>query len=78
MFVFGLKGLACVVIVPVMLLKPDVVALTGGYRRTPFLQIGADVYCDSALMCRVIDRIAPQPLLYPPSSAGSRRDRRAG
>ncbi|HEX7440659.1 MAG TPA: glutathione S-transferase family protein [Caldimonas sp.] len=70
--VLGLKALAWKsVIVPVMLPKPDVVALTGGYRRTPFLQIGADVYCDSALMCRVIDRIAPRPPLYPAASAGS-------
>jgi glutathione S-transferase len=69
--VFGLKGLDWQsVIVPVMLPKPDVVALTGGYRRTPFLQIGADIYCDSALMCRVIDRLAPQPPLYPATSAG--------
>ena len=45
------------VTVPMMLPKPDVVALTGGYRRTPFMQIGADIYCDSALMCRVIDRL---------------------
>ena len=58
------------VIVPVIMPKPDVVALTGGYRRTPFMQIGADIYCDSALMCRVIDRIAPTPPLYPPESAG--------
>ena len=50
--------------------KPDVVALTGGYRRTPFLQIGADIYCDSLLMCRVIDRLAPEPPLYPRESAG--------
>ena len=50
--------------------KPDVVALTGGYRRTPFMQIGADVYCDSALMCRVIDRIAPEPPLYPEATRG--------
>ena len=36
--------------------KPDVVALTGGYRRTPFLQIGADIYCDTALICRVLEQ----------------------
>jgi glutathione S-transferase len=48
-----------------MLPKPDVVALTGGYRRTPVLQIGADIYCDTALMCRVIDALAPEPPLFP-------------
>jgi glutathione S-transferase len=70
--VLGMKDLDWrSVIVPVMLPKPDVLALTGGYRRTPFLQIGADVYCDSALMCRVIDRLAPVPPLYPQASAGS-------
>jgi glutathione S-transferase len=53
--------------VPVILPKPDVVALTGGYRRTPFLQIGADIYCDTALMARVIDGIAPRPPLFPPA-----------
>jgi glutathione S-transferase len=69
--VLGLKGLSWrSVTVPVMLPKPDVVALTGGYRRTPFLQIGADIYCDSALMCQVIDRIAPQPPLRPASAGG--------
>ena len=41
------------VIIPMMMPKPDVVSLTGGYRRTPILQIGADVYCDSALICDV-------------------------
>ena len=56
--------------------KPDVVALTGGYRRTPFMQIGADIYCDSLLMCRVIDRLAPEPPLYPRESAGPGRGRR--
>ncbi len=69
--VLGMKRLAWrSVTVPRMLPKPDVVALTGGYRRTPFMQIGADIYCDSLLMCRVIDRLAPEPPLYPHESAG--------
>ena len=60
--------------VPVMMPKPDVVALTGGYRRTPFMQIGADIYCDTALMCRVIDRLQPEPALQPatPATRGRR------
>jgi hypothetical protein len=63
--VLGMKRLSWrSVTVPRMLPKPDVVALTGGYRRTPFMQIGADIYCDSLLMCRVIDRLAPEPPLY--------------
>ena len=69
--VLGLKGVAWrSVHVPRVMPKPDVVALTGGYRRTPFMQIGADVYCDSALMCRVVDRLWPEPPLYPTASAG--------
>jgi glutathione S-transferase len=69
--VFGMKGLRWrSVTVPAIMPKPDVVALTGGYRRTPFMQIGADIYCDSALMCKVVDRIAPEPPLYPREVAG--------
>jgi glutathione S-transferase len=69
--VLGMKGLGWrSVTVPVIMPKPDVVALTGGYRRTPFMQIGADVYCDSSMMCKVIDRIAPEPPLYPQATAG--------
>ena len=40
------------VTVPGIMPKPDVVALTGGYRRTPFPQIGADIYCDTALAAK--------------------------
>ncbi len=58
------------VIVPSLLPKPDVIALTGGYRRTPFMQIGADVYCDSALVCRVIDERVPEPPLVPEGTVG--------
>ena len=46
--IFGYKGLNWQsVIIPPIMPKPDVVALTGGYRKTPFMQIGADIYCDS-------------------------------
>lgn len=64
--ILGYKKLAWKsVTVPNIMPKPDVVALTGGYRRTPFLQIGADVYCDTALIAEVLERIAPEPTLYP-------------
>jgi glutathione S-transferase len=70
--IFGFKKLRWKsVSVPMILPKPDVVALTGGYRRTPFLQLGADIYCDTALMCRVIDRLAPEPPLYLTGGAAS-------
>lgn len=39
--------------------KPDVIALTGGYRRTPVMQIGADIYCDSQCILREIERRYP-------------------
>ena len=46
--------------------KPDLMALTGGYRKTPVLQIGSDIYCDTALIAQVIDRVQPMGTLYPP------------
>lgn len=67
----GLKGLAWQsVTVPMMLPKPDVVALTGGYRRTPFLQVGADIYCDTALIAEVLEARQPSPSLFPAAVAG--------
>ena len=64
--VLGYKGLAWKsVTVPAIMPKPDVVALTGGYRKTPFLQIGADMYCDTALICDVLEQLKPTPTLYP-------------
>ena len=72
--VLGYKQLAWKsVIVPSIMPKPDVQALTGGYRKTPFLQIGSDVYCDSALMCDVLEHIQPTPTLYPDSHKGLAR-----
>jgi len=64
--IFGYKGLAWTsVITPLQMPKPDLLALTGGYRKAPVLQIGRDIYCDSALMVRVIDRLHPEPPLLP-------------
>jgi glutathione S-transferase len=46
--------------IPVVMPKPDLVALTGGYRKTPVLQIGCDVYCDTSLIARVLDAQFPE------------------
>lgn len=62
----GLKGLPWrSVLAPMVMPKPDLVELTGGYRRVPVLQIGADVYCDTHLIARVLDREKPTPPLAP-------------
>ncbi len=63
----GSKGLAWrSVQTPMVLPKPDHFELTGGYRRVPVLQIGADIYCDTHLITRVLDQIHPSPPLSPP------------
>ena len=60
----GHKGLSWrSVKVPRIAPKPDLVALTGGYRKVPVLQIGADVYCDTRLISEVLDSLQPQPSL---------------
>ena len=46
---------------PMVMPKPDLVELTGGYRRVPVLQLGADVYCDTHLIARVLDELHPDP-----------------
>lgn len=59
--------------IPMLMPKPDAIALTGGYRRTPFMQIGADIYCDTALICDVLEHMEPEPALYPESHKGLAR-----
>jgi glutathione S-transferase len=72
--VLGFKRIAWKsVIVPRIMPKPDVLALTGGYRKTPFLQIGSDVYCDTALICDVLEHLQPEPTLYPAPHKGLSR-----
>lgn len=59
---FGLKGLAWASVqTPNMMPKPDLIPLTGGYRRAPVMQIGADIFCDSQAILAEIERRAPAP-----------------
>ena len=68
----GIKGLAWKsVTIPMVMPKPDLTPLTGGYRKTPVMQIGADVYCDTQLILRELERRFPEPTFYPDRSAGA-------
>jgi glutathione S-transferase len=50
---------------PTIMPKPKLIPLTGGYRRIPVLQIGADIYSDTGIIIRKIDELFPEPTLYP-------------
>ena len=68
----GFKDLAWrAVEIPPIEPKPKLTPLTGGYRRTPVLQDGADVWCDTKLIARELERRVPQPTFYPPNSSGT-------
>lgn len=70
----GYKGLPWrSVFIPSVMPKPDVVALTGGYRRTPLLQMGADIWCDTALIATVLEHLKPEPALFPEHLKGLAR-----
>lgn len=70
--VLGYKQLAWhSVQIPAVMPKPDLMPLTGGYRKTPVLQVGRDVICDTALIVRVLDRLHPAHLVTPPAHRAS-------
>ena len=56
------------VIIPMIMPRPDTIPLTGGYRRTPVLQVGADVYCDTALIAAYLDDKGAGPTFFPAAS----------
>lgn len=67
----GIKGLQWrSVEVPRIPPKPQLMPLTGGYRRAPVMQVGADVYCDSQCILRELERRFPQPTLFPGGAQG--------
>ena len=68
---FGIKGISWrSVEIPRLAPKPMLTKLTGGYRRTPVMQIGADIYCDTQCILRELERRHPSPTFFPTSDAG--------
>ena len=51
--------------IPMIMPRPNTIPLTGGYRKTPVMQIGAEVYCDTSIICRLIDDMYPEQTIYP-------------
>ena len=69
--VLGMKGLAWKSVeIPRLPPKPNLMPLTGGYRLTPVLQIGADIYCDTKCIIRELERRFPEPTLFPGGAHG--------
>ena len=76
--ILGYKNLAWKsVFQPMVMPKPDMVALTGGYRRIPILQIGNQIVCDTMLICDVLEHLtatsSPEKTLYPNGQKGAAR-----
>ena len=59
--------------IPNVMPKPDLMPLTGGYRKTPVMQIGADIYCDTQLIMLELDRRLPSPPFLPKGREGEAR-----
>jgi len=69
--IFGFKNIAWQSVrVSRILPRPDLMPLTGGYRRTPVMQIGADIFCDTQVMIRELEARYPKPTLVPAGQAG--------
>jgi glutathione S-transferase len=70
--IFGFKGLSwSSVRIPRIMPRPELTPLTGGYRRTPVMQIGADVFCDTQIIIRELERRFPSPTLFPSGNFGA-------
>jgi glutathione S-transferase len=62
----GIKGMRWKsVTIPAFAPKPELTPLTGGYRKTPVMQVGADIYCDTAICIELIEALQPEPGLFP-------------
>ncbi len=69
--IFGLKKIPWTsVLITRIMPRPDLMPMTGGYRRTPVMQIGADIYCDTQCIMRELERRFPEPSLLPKGYEG--------
>ena len=59
--------------IPNVMPKPDLMPLTGGYRKTPVMQVGADIYCDTQLIMLELERRLPSPSFLPKGREGEAR-----
>ncbi len=67
----GIKGVNWFdVEIPRLPPKPFLTTLTGGYRRTPVMQIGADIYCDSLCILNELDARFPEPAFTTDNNPG--------
>lgn len=51
--------------------RPELFAMTGGYRRIPVMQVGADIYCDTQCIFRELERRHPNPSFHPSGNSGA-------
>jgi glutathione S-transferase len=69
--IFGLKQIAWKSVrISRIMPRPQLMPLTGGYRRTPTMQIGADIYCDTQVIIRELEARFPTPTLFPAGNSG--------
>jgi glutathione S-transferase len=60
------------VVIPSIMPRPLLMPLSGGYRKTPVLQIGANVYCDTKVIALALARHAGDDSLYAPGFVAHR------
>jgi len=51
--------------------RPELFAMTGGYRRIPVMQIGADIFCDTQCIFRELEQRFPKPSFHPSGDSGA-------
>jgi glutathione S-transferase len=67
----GLKGIAWnSVEIPIWTPRPKLTPMTGGYRRTPILQVGAEFYCDTLHILQILEKLGTSGALYPKGQEG--------